>query len=79
MEQQKMKEPLEPSDFRCDYPNCKLVSFVEIFLGESWFYLCLPHFVWFWHHVKHHISWCLAEWITRLPLVTFIWNKYAAK
>jgi len=70
-----MTEKLLVSDFRCDYPRCPCISFVEVFKTDRWFYLCFFHFVllkpWKW------AGWSLADWMYRLPLISRLWNWWA--
>ena len=77
-----MRDPLEVSDFRCDCHRCHFPSIFEIYpnalIAEEhcWYYFCFYHFlkyrVW-----KGGFGWCLAEWVTRIPLVSRIWNWWA--
>lgn len=72
-----MKEKLFFSDFCCDIPNCRGLSFVEIYVSDEnnhyWSYLCLPHFI-LAQIFKHEFGWCLADWLFRIPFISKIWN-----
>jgi len=73
-----MKDPLNRSDFKCDYPGCRLLPFAEVFPSgkEYWGYLCLLHFSQEYVIRKIPMGWCVAEWISRLPLASWLWNFY---
>ena len=70
-------------DFKCDYPRCFLLPFAEVYppIGENpenwgWCYLCLPHFITEYLIKKNPRigGWCIAEWLGRLPLVSWLWE-----
>lgn len=60
------------TDFCCD--RCKLLSFVEVYGKESWWYECLPHFILKESWKK---GWCITDWLYRLPLIKQFWDWWA--
>ncbi len=76
---------LTKRDFKCDYPGCFLLPFAEMYppigmgiKGWGWFYFCLPHFLTEYALRKNPRigGWSLAEWLSRLPLVKWLWEVY---
>lgn len=70
---------LNVTDFFCDHHNCRLLNMFEVYPKneDCWYYFCLCHFI------KYRVwkekggegwGWCLADWITHIPLITRIWN-----
>ena len=75
-----MHDKLYPSDFKCDYHGwCRCLPLVEVYSETSWSYLCLFHFISERVWKCNELGYCLADWLTHLRPVLFIWNAWCKR